>query len=115
VILVSRWTVSTRGCGRSRTWAAPVRPGPSTSAFAPVMRPGEDGSRYDPHWWHDPRNVEAVVPVVRDALTAPPIPRPRHVRAQRRRVSRQAAPARRRHPRLRRHRPGRRAQARDRP
>jgi ABC-type Zn uptake system ZnuABC Zn-binding protein ZnuA/ABC-type Mn2+/Zn2+ transport system permease subunit len=23
----------------------------------------------DPHWWHDPRNVEAAVPVVRDALT----------------------------------------------
>jgi ABC-type Zn uptake system ZnuABC Zn-binding protein ZnuA/ABC-type Mn2+/Zn2+ transport system permease subunit len=23
----------------------------------------------DPHWWHDPRNVEAAVPVIRDALT----------------------------------------------
>jgi zinc/manganese transport system substrate-binding protein len=22
----------------------------------------------DPHWWHDPRNVEAVVPAIRDAL-----------------------------------------------
>ncbi len=22
----------------------------------------------DPHWWHDPRNVEAAIPVVRDAL-----------------------------------------------
>jgi zinc/manganese transport system substrate-binding protein len=22
----------------------------------------------DPHWWHDPRNVEAAVPVIRDAL-----------------------------------------------
>ncbi len=23
----------------------------------------------DPHWWHDPRNVEAAVPVIRDALS----------------------------------------------
>jgi zinc/manganese transport system substrate-binding protein len=38
-------------------------------SHAPVTRPGEEGSRYDPHWWHDPRNVEAVVPVIRDALT----------------------------------------------
>ena len=30
---------------------------------APVKRPD------DPHWWHDPRNVEAVIPAIRDALT----------------------------------------------
>jgi zinc/manganese transport system substrate-binding protein len=29
---------------------------------------GPEASRYDPHWWHDPRNVEAAIPVVRDAL-----------------------------------------------
>jgi ABC-type Zn uptake system ZnuABC Zn-binding protein ZnuA len=26
-------------------------------------------SEFDPHWWHDPRNVEAAVPMIRDALT----------------------------------------------
>jgi ABC-type Zn uptake system ZnuABC Zn-binding protein ZnuA/ABC-type Mn2+/Zn2+ transport system permease subunit len=30
---------------------------------APAKRPD------DPHWWHDPRNVEAVIPAIRDALT----------------------------------------------
>jgi zinc/manganese transport system substrate-binding protein len=30
---------------------------------------GPEASRYDPHWWHDPRNVEAAVAVVRDALS----------------------------------------------
>jgi zinc/manganese transport system substrate-binding protein len=30
---------------------------------------GPEASRYDPHWWHDPRNVEAAIPVVRDALS----------------------------------------------
>jgi zinc/manganese transport system substrate-binding protein len=29
---------------------------------------GAEAARYDPHWWHDPRNVEAAIPVVRDAL-----------------------------------------------
>ncbi len=29
---------------------------------------GPEASRYDPHWWHDPRNVEAAIPVIRDAL-----------------------------------------------
>lgn len=32
------------------------------------LLPGTEGSRYDPHWWHDPRNVEAVVPLLRNAL-----------------------------------------------
>jgi len=31
-------------------------------------RSGPEASRYDPHWWHDPRNVEAAIPVIRDAL-----------------------------------------------
>jgi zinc/manganese transport system substrate-binding protein len=30
---------------------------------------GPEASRYDPHWWHDPRNVEAAIPVIRDALS----------------------------------------------
>jgi zinc/manganese transport system substrate-binding protein len=32
------------------------------------QRGGPEASAYDPHWWHDPRNVEAAIPVVRDAL-----------------------------------------------
>jgi zinc/manganese transport system substrate-binding protein len=28
----------------------------------------ETGSEFDPHWWHDPRNVEAAVETIRDAL-----------------------------------------------
>jgi zinc/manganese transport system substrate-binding protein len=30
---------------------------------------GAEASRYDPHWWHDPTNVEAAIPVIRHALT----------------------------------------------
>lgn len=30
---------------------------------------GPEASRYDPHWWHDPANVEAAIPVIRDALS----------------------------------------------
>jgi ABC-type Zn uptake system ZnuABC Zn-binding protein ZnuA/ABC-type Mn2+/Zn2+ transport system permease subunit len=40
---------------------------------APVKVPGEttgpEASRFDPHWWHDPRNAEAAVSAIRDALT----------------------------------------------
>jgi ABC-type Zn uptake system ZnuABC Zn-binding protein ZnuA len=40
----------------------------------PVKRPGEtsgpEASRYDPHWWHDPRNAISAVEQIRDALTA---------------------------------------------
>ncbi|MDO8212516.1 metal ABC transporter substrate-binding protein [Conexibacter sp. CPCC 206217] len=31
---------------------------------------GPEASRYDPHWWHDPANVEAAIPVIRDALSS---------------------------------------------
>jgi zinc/manganese transport system substrate-binding protein len=46
-------------------------------AGRPVTRPGEEtgpeASRFDPHWWHDPRNVEYAVARIRDALvTADP-------------------------------------------
>src|ERR671930_926312 len=40
----------------------------------PIRLPGEasgpEASRFDPHWWHDPRNAEAAVRAIRDALTA---------------------------------------------
>ena len=42
-------------------------------AHVPDRLPGEasgpEASRYDPHWWHDPRNVEAAVGAIRDALS----------------------------------------------
>jgi zinc/manganese transport system substrate-binding protein len=41
-------------------------------AGRPVALPGEasgpEASRFDPHWWHDPRNVEFAVTKIRDAL-----------------------------------------------
>ena len=43
-------------------------------AKVPVRLAGEsegaEASRYDPHWWHDPRNAEAAVGAIRDALVA---------------------------------------------
>jgi ABC-type Zn uptake system ZnuABC Zn-binding protein ZnuA len=36
----------------------------------PGQATGAEASRFDPHWWHDPRNVEAAIPAIRDALTA---------------------------------------------
>ena len=29
---------------------------------------GPEASRFDPHWWHDPRNAEAAVAMIRDAF-----------------------------------------------
>src|SRR3954452_21675768 len=41
-------------------------------AGRPVTRPGQtagpEASRFDPHWWHDPRNVEHAVGRIRTAL-----------------------------------------------
>jgi ABC-type Zn uptake system ZnuABC Zn-binding protein ZnuA len=41
-------------------------------ASLPVRLPGEssgpESSRFDPHWWHDPRNAEAAVRGIRDAF-----------------------------------------------
>lgn len=38
-------------------------------AGRPVTRPGEhEASRFDPHWWHDPRNVEYATTRIRNAL-----------------------------------------------
>jgi zinc/manganese transport system substrate-binding protein len=43
-------------------------------AKVPVRLSGEsegpDASVSDPHWWHDPRNAEAAIGVIRDALVA---------------------------------------------
>ncbi|MCW3016350.1 MAG: hypothetical protein JWO02_3442, partial [Solirubrobacterales bacterium] len=36
----------------------------------PGERDGPEASTYDPHWWHDPRNVEAAVTKIRDTLAA---------------------------------------------
>ncbi|WP_196807453.1 metal ABC transporter substrate-binding protein [Candidatus Solirubrobacter pratensis] len=49
---------------------------PAVLAIAPEQTPytvpgessGPEASKFDPHWWHDPRNVEAAVAAVRDAL-----------------------------------------------
>ena len=56
---------------------------------------GPEASRYDPHWWHDPRNAEAAVAAIRDALTTADPGAPRRLRAQRRRLPGPAARARR--------------------
>jgi ABC-type Zn uptake system ZnuABC Zn-binding protein ZnuA/ABC-type Mn2+/Zn2+ transport system permease subunit len=43
-------------------------------AIVPERRPGEssgaEASRYDPHWWHDPRNAEAAVAAIERQLSA---------------------------------------------
>ena len=43
-------------------------------AIAPERLPGEsegvEASKYDPHWWHDPRNAEAAVRRIESALAA---------------------------------------------
>jgi ABC-type Zn uptake system ZnuABC Zn-binding protein ZnuA len=41
-------------------------------ALVPLRLAGEgsgpEASRFDPHWWHDPRNAEAAVRAIRDVL-----------------------------------------------
>jgi zinc/manganese transport system substrate-binding protein len=39
-----------------------------TPYTVPGMSSGPEASKYDAHWWHDPRNVESAVAAVRDAL-----------------------------------------------
>jgi ABC-type Zn uptake system ZnuABC Zn-binding protein ZnuA/ABC-type Mn2+/Zn2+ transport system permease subunit len=57
-------------------------------AAVPDRLPGEssgaEASRYDPHWWHDPRNAEAAVSEIERRLAAADPP-------QRRRFERNAA------------------------
>lgn len=38
-------------------------------AGVPVVRRTDTGGDVDPHWWHDPRNAQAAVVAIRDALT----------------------------------------------
>jgi ABC-type Zn uptake system ZnuABC Zn-binding protein ZnuA/ABC-type Mn2+/Zn2+ transport system permease subunit len=45
---------------------------------------GPHPSRFDPHWWHDPRNAEAAVVVTRDAFVRSD---PQHASAYRRRAA----------------------------
>jgi len=50
-------------------------------AAAPIHAPGEssgpEASKYDPHWWHDPRNAEAAVrEIARQLAAADPADRP---------------------------------------
>jgi ABC-type Zn uptake system ZnuABC Zn-binding protein ZnuA/ABC-type Mn2+/Zn2+ transport system permease subunit len=47
----------------------------------PVRLPGSEGSRVDPHWWHEPRNAAAAVGAIRRALAAAD---PAHAQAYRR-------------------------------
>jgi ABC-type Zn uptake system ZnuABC Zn-binding protein ZnuA/ABC-type Mn2+/Zn2+ transport system permease subunit len=52
----------------------------------PVQLPGQsegpERSKHDPHWWHDPRNAQAAVREIRDALTrADPSGRAAYARA----------------------------------
>jgi zinc/manganese transport system substrate-binding protein len=40
----------------------------AAATHVPGEASGPEASRYDPHWWHDPRNVAAAIPAIRDAL-----------------------------------------------
>jgi ABC-type Zn uptake system ZnuABC Zn-binding protein ZnuA len=42
--------------------------GKSATSHVPGESAGPHSSKYDPHWWHDPRNVIAAVQRLRDAL-----------------------------------------------
>lgn len=44
--------------------------GAAVPARLPGESSGEEASRYDPHWWHDPHNVEAAVAEIERRLTA---------------------------------------------
>ena len=83
-------TSSTTGWATSsRQPAATARS--STSARAsrsssPGESDGPEASRYDPHWWHDPRNAEAAVARDPRRADAGQPGRARRLRAQRRRL-----------------------------
>jgi zinc/manganese transport system substrate-binding protein len=44
--------------------------GASVPVKLPGEQEGEDVSKYDPHWWHDPRNAEAAVREIAPQLSA---------------------------------------------
>ena len=74
VVLAQRRRASTTGWTRSSTQAGGDPRVVDLGASVPVKLAGEsagaEASRYDPHWWHDPRNAQAAVAPIRDALTA---------------------------------------------
>ena len=97
------------GQGRRRRRAA--RRGSSRSAsrarHAARGDGGAEASRFDPHWWHDPRNASGGRAEIRDALAAADPAHARALRAQRGGLLRAAARARPRDRRLLRAGPGR--------
>ena len=76
---------------------------------------GPEASRYDPHWWHDPRNAAGGRGGDPRRADQGQPRRPRRLRAQRRRLPGPAAEPRPRHRRLHEPRRARGAQARHRP
>ena len=44
--------------------------GDTTRVQLPGEKTGPEASRFDPHWWHDPRNAEAAVEDIRATLDA---------------------------------------------
>jgi ABC-type Zn uptake system ZnuABC Zn-binding protein ZnuA len=44
--------------------------GASVPVKLPGEQEGEEASKYDPHWWHDPRNAEAAVREIAAQLSA---------------------------------------------
>ena len=86
----ARWSTTRVGIRASSTLAdANVAPWPASAAA--------EASSYDPHWWHDPRNVEAAVAVIRDALSRANPPAARVYARNARAYVAQAAAARRGH------------------
>jgi zinc/manganese transport system substrate-binding protein len=72
VVLVSgdgldRWMADVVAQSGSR--ARPVDLSRELPQRLPGAEQGAEASRYDPHWWHDPRNTEAAVEEIRTALT----------------------------------------------
>jgi ABC-type Zn uptake system ZnuABC Zn-binding protein ZnuA/ABC-type Mn2+/Zn2+ transport system permease subunit len=64
---LDRWMAEVvRAAGGQRTV---VDVGASATTRVPGEAGGPEASKYDPHWWHDPENVEAAIPAIRDALS----------------------------------------------
>ena len=62
---ITGWTRSSRNRAVIPRWWT------CRSSFRSTCRRArwEEASKYDPHWWNDPRNVVAAVEEIRDALT----------------------------------------------
>jgi ABC-type Zn uptake system ZnuABC Zn-binding protein ZnuA len=59
-----------RVVGESGGHPAVVDVGAAAVAHVAGESSGPEASRYDPHWWHDPRNAVAAVERIRSALVA---------------------------------------------